>query len=106
MSSNESGIFVVGHNILVIPKLTEARTDSGIYLPEDKVARENQVQITGVVVGIGAECWSDKKTRYCNIGDEIMFAKLKGFFVDGVDGNKYRMIQDLDVLAVVGVKND
>ena len=102
--SNESGYFPVGHNILVVPKLTEARTDSGIYLPEDKVARENQVQITGVVVGIGEECWSDKKTRYCNVGDEVMFAKLKGFFIDGDDGNKYRMLMDLDILAIKGVR--
>jgi len=106
MTTNESGFFPVGHNILVIPDLKEDVSPGGIVLPEDYVSRNRQVQITGTVVGIGAECWSDKKTRYCNVGDRVMFAKLKGFFVDGDDGIKYRMLQDLDILAVKGVGNE
>ena len=34
------------------------------------------------------------------VGQEILFVKHAGTFVDGVDGEKYRVIKDADVVAV------
>ena len=102
--SNTSGWFPLLHRVLVKPVEVEIKKGA-IYIPDDVTMRDEQAQIEGVVVALGPEVFSDKPNSVMpKPGDTVMFAKLAGFFVKGVDGQKYRMINDLDLVAVKGAK--
>ncbi len=99
---NTSGWFPLLHRVLVLPTEVEIKKGA-IYIPEEISNRDEQVQVVGVVVATGPEVFSDKPNSVVpKEGDTVMFSKLAGFFVLGEDGKKYRMINDLDLVAVQG----
>jgi co-chaperonin GroES (HSP10) len=72
---------------------------------------ENSGQQTGKVLGIGATCWTDATgnpmVRWCEVGDKILFSKHAARFIytpgeDDVAPEEYAVINDTDVIAVVG----
>ncbi len=79
----------MGTRILVKPLEQEAKTSSGLYIPE--TAKEKPQ--TGVVVATG-----DDEGIKLKIDDKILFAKYSGteFRMDGVD---YLLMECGDVLA-------
>lgn len=103
---NTSGWFPLLHKIVVLPE--EAKIKKGaIYIPPEYTQRDDMVQVTGIVVACGPEVLSDKPSSVVpKPGDVIMFGKLAGSFFQGVDGITYRMIQDLDLVAIRGVENE
>ena len=104
--TNNSGWFPLLHKIIILPEEVDIKK-SMIYVPEEFTARDEQVQVLGTVVACGPEVFSDKpNSTVPKPGDVVMFAKLAGHFFKGVDGIKYRMIQDLDIVAVKGVKHE
>lgn len=99
---------VKGYRILVIADEVEKVSEGGIikvYLDE----RVEQAALqTGIVFGIGNTCWKgDAFTDpWCEIGDHILFSKHSGRFVeDPTDGSEYLIMNDTDVLCVIG-END
>lgn len=108
--SNTSGWFPLLHRVLVKPEETELEKlekKSGLIISGLETVREEQAQVTGTVVAAGPEVFSDKpNSRVPQEGDVVMFAKLAGFFVKGADGQKYRMINDLDIVAIKGYNKE
>ena len=99
---NMSGWFPLLHRVLVLPEEVEIKKGA-IYVPEEFTARDEQAQVTGVFVAAGPEAFKDQRNSVLpKPGDNVMFGKLAGFFVRGADGKKYRMINDLDLVAVQG----
>lgn len=99
---NNSGWFPLLHKIIVLPKDAEIKKGQ-VYIPEEFTQRDDQIQVEGVVVALGPEVFSDKRNSVApKLGDTIMFGKLAGSFFKGLDGVKYRMIQDLDLVAIKG----
>lgn len=99
---NESGIYPVGHRILILPEQVEEKTEAGIILhTTSQKAREEMAQINGVVVEVGTTAYRDQPSSWCKVGDKVIFGKYSGLIYDGADGKKYRIINDLDVVAVV-----
>jgi co-chaperonin GroES (HSP10) len=98
---NKSGINPVGFRILVLPEDVEEVTESGIVIHTATTKKEEQAITEGIVIDIGSEAYADKKSAWCKIGDRIIFAKYAGFFQEGKDGKKYRVINDLEVVAVL-----
>lgn len=106
MSENTSGWFPALHRVLVLPEELEIR-QGAVYIPEEITLKDEQVQIEGVVIGCGPEVFGDQpNSTVPKIGDTVMFAKLAGFFIKGVDGKRYRMINDLDIVAFKGEKDE
>ena len=104
---NISGISPKGHRILVLPEQVEATTASGIIVHTDSQGeREALAQMYGIVVAMGADCYTDTASVWCKIGDRVSFAKYSGLIYTGKDDKKYRCINDLDIVATVeeGVK--
>lgn len=104
---NESGITPKGHRVLVLPNQVEEKTESGIILGTgSQLDREALAQMYGVVVAMGSTCYADQPEAWCSVGDRVSFGKYSGLIYTGVDGKKYRMINDLDVVGTVeeGVK--
>ncbi len=101
---NTSGIIPVGHRLLVKPAQVEEKTESGIIVSVGVQAdRERLAQIKGVVVAVGSTAYSDQPTPWCKEGDFITFGKYSGLIYKGdetLDGEEYRVINDLDVVAI------
>jgi len=105
---NKSGWFPLLHKIIILPEETEMEKlekKTGFIIPGLEGEREAQVQVRGTVIAVGPEVFSDQPHSIVPMpGDVVMFSKLSGYFFDGEDGIKYRMIQDLDLAAVKGRK--
>src|SRR3990167_469711 len=103
---NESGIYPVGHRILILPEQVEEKTQSGIIVHSaSQLAREEMAQINGLVVALGNTAYQDQPDSWCKVGDRVIIGKYSGLIYDGNDGKKYRVINDLDVVALAERKD-
>lgn len=113
-----------GKRVLVYPLPTERVTEGGIILHDTASDREDMKQIEVLVLEVGAGCWTDQRDRtckhhtnefgyaetnwelqiaqpWCGPGDKVLIAAYAGLYRKGKDGKHYRIISDLDVVAVV-----
>lgn len=86
---SELKIQPMGARILVKPLEQEAKTSSGLYIPE--TAKEKPQ--TGVVVAVG-----DDEDIKLKVDDRILFAKYTGTEFK-MDGTEYLLMECSDVLA-------
>lgn len=104
---NKAGIVPCGHRVLILPENIEDVTASGIIMyTATQRDREALAQMYGVVVEMGGNCYMDQPSPWCKVGDRVSFAKYSGLVYKGLDEKEYRVINDLDVVAIVeeGVK--
>jgi len=99
--TNNSGIYPKGHRVLIQAEEVEEQTSGGIILTTEMTKREQLAEIRGRVIELGSTAYSDQKEVWCKVGDRVIFAKYSGILYDGKDGKEYRVINDLDVVAVI-----
>ena len=63
--------------------------------------RESMAQTEAEVVALGNTAYSDQPVPWCQVGDKVVFAKYAGTICQGNDGKTYRLINDLDVKAIL-----
>lgn len=98
---NESGFLPLGHRLLVKPDVVQKRTAGGLYLPEETTERDEMAQVKGTVIAVGNGCWKDTTvSEWAKPGDRIVFGKYSGLLWSGHDGEKYRILNDLDVVGL------
>jgi len=99
---NTSGIHPKGHRVLILPDPVEEVTQSGIILSVgENRDRERLAQLKGTIVEIGDSAWLDQPSPWAKVGDHVIFGKYSGLIYDGADEKEYRIINDLDVVALV-----
>jgi len=98
---NKSGIWPTGGHILVLPKKVEEITEGGIILLDDTQDKEQQAATEGILVAIGPSAWRDLDDGmpWASLGDKISYSLYAGVAMTGMDGEKYMLINDNDVLA-------
>jgi len=100
--TNTSGIHPKGHRVLIKPDSVEEVSESGIVLSVGQTAeRERLAQLKGTVIEVGNTAWHDQPEPWAKTGDRIIFGKYSGLIYKGDDQEEYRIISDLDVVAVV-----
>ena len=78
----------------------EEVTAGGIILQRKTVDAEKNLAVWATVVEIGHDCWADKSTDYCEVGDKVLVGQYAGkFHVSPEDGKEYRFLNDLDVIT-------
>ena len=90
----------LGDRLIVEPVEQEEVTASGIVLPE--TAKEKPMQ--GKVLAAGPGVRKDDGARVeldVSVGDTVLYAKYAGTEVK-VSSNKYLILKESDVLAIVG----
>lgn len=101
MSENVSGIIPRGHRVLVLPDQVEEKSAGGIVVVTGSdMKKEELAQINGKVIAMGNTCYHDQTEPWCELGDTVIFGKYSGLFYTGDDGKKYRIVNDLDIVAV------
>lgn len=109
---NSSGIRPVEYNVLVLPDVAEETTSGGVFLPDDVKEKNQFARMDGVIVAASPmaftfDDWPENRlSRKPQIGDRVMFSRYAGDEIDGADGQKYRIMKDRSVMAVVEQKND
>ena len=99
---NTSGIHPKGHRVLILPDAVEEVTQSGIILSVgENRDRERLAQLKGTIVEVGDSAWLDQPSPWAKVGDHVIFGKYSGLIYDGADEKEYRIINDLDVVALV-----
>ena len=86
--------------IVVKPDTADARTESGIYLPE---AAQEKPQ-TGKVIAAGPGKLTDAGERgklSVKKGDTVLFGKYAGSEVD-IDGVEHKIMRESELLAIIG----
>jgi len=99
---NTSGIHPKGHRVLILPDPVEEVTQSGIILSVgENRDRERLAQLKGTIVELGNTAWSDQPSPWAEVGNQVIFGKYSGLIYKGDDDKEYRIINDLDVVAIV-----
>jgi len=115
---NKSGIHPCGDRVLVKPDVIEEVTAGGIVLTASIVEHHMAAQTSGEVIDVGPDAWThfveiNESARgrlatkrgfskpFAQVGDKVMFAKYGGQSVWGKDGVEYRILNDIDVTALI-----
>lgn len=86
--------------VLVKPIEKEARTESGLYLPES--SKERPIQGEVVAVGPGKLLDNGKRaTLSVGIGDRVVYGKYAGSEVE-IKGDKHLILRETELLGVIG----
>lgn len=102
---NTSGIKPIEFNVLVKVKEVRTQTAGGIHIPDEVVDRDQMAEMEGEIVDISPLAFSyeewPKGSRVPCVGERIVFTKYAGAVLDGKDGNKYRLVKDKDIAAIL-----
>jgi len=101
---NTSGIHPIEFNVLVKPEAVEEKQGS-LYKPKESLEREWFEKVRGTLVALSAlafnyDEWPEGSEKP-KVGENVIFARHAGVFVDGEDGKEYRVMKDKDILAVI-----
>ncbi|MBI2357242.1 co-chaperone GroES [Candidatus Dojkabacteria bacterium] len=94
--ANKVPLQPIGERVLLTPTEVEEKTKGGLYVPAS--ANEDKKPATGVVVALGVSTDADFKFSV-SVGDKVYFKKYSPEEVE-VDGKKYLIIEEEDILAV------
>ena len=101
---NNSGFNPLDVRVLVRPDVIEEKIGS-IFIPDQHKDREQMAQIKATLVAVGVNAWSEAKANpdftAPQPGTRVLIAKYGGIVVDGADGEKYRVMNDVDVTATI-----
>lgn len=90
----------LGDRLVVEPQEQEEMTASGLVLPE--TAKEKPQQGAVLAAGPGRRDNDGKRVELdVKVGDVVMYAKYAGTEIK-MDGKKYLILKESDILAIVG----
>lgn len=94
-----------GYRMLIKPVVIEQKTAGGIVLVDESMQYADVACSVGKVVAQGEECYNNKVTRWCEVGDFVLYARHVGQKVEVRNEigeiEKYMIINDDDVRATV-----
>ena len=99
---NGSGFRATGHRLLLLGTQTEEMSSGGLVLLQKTAIGDRDHSVLATVVEIGQDCWFDKSTDYCEVGDTVLVGQYTGKFHQSLkDGKDYRFVSDTDVISVI-----
>ena len=94
----------VGYKLLIAIPPKEEKTEGGILLPEDTRRREEAASITGMILKIGPDAYTDQERfpsgAWWKEGDWIVMRSYTGTRIE-VHAQEFRIINDDSVEAIV-----
>jgi len=102
--TNTSGVRPLDNRVLVKPDNVETVTKGGIILVDTE--KEQMAQVRGTLIAAGVNAWAEAAATSPEFvtpspGTRVLIAKYGGIVIDGEDGEKYRIMNDLDITAVL-----
>lgn len=103
MVANPSGITPLDLRILVKPDPIEEVTKGGIILADTTRDKQKYAATKATLIAVGDNAyqgWSDD-SRKPQPGDRVCYAQYAGAEQKGADGERYCVMNDADLLAVL-----
>lgn len=98
-----------GWRMLILPYRGKAKTQGGVYLPDQVVDDSQLTTVVGYVMKMGNLCYKDESKfpdgPWCKQGDWIIFPRYAGSRFK-IEGGEVRILNDDEVLAVIGDPED
>ena len=98
------GLSPVGYSVLVALDALEEKTVGGIILPDRHKEREDGACERGLVVSVSPMAFQGGDWGYLqeppSTGHVVLFQRYAGSEFEGLDGRKYRIINDSDLKGV------
>ena len=93
-----------GWRILVLPFKGKKKSKGGVYFSDEQIERQQLATVTGNVLAMGPDCYSDKE-RYprgpwCKKGDWVIFARYAGSRFK-IEGGEVRLLNDDQIIATI-----
>jgi chaperonin GroES len=90
--------------VLVKPDPAETKTAGGIILPDAHKDREKFAQTKATVVAMGENAFEEAISRFPGFvrpeaGARVLIGKYSGDNILGLDGQEYRIVNDVDLIA-------
>lgn len=101
---NKSGLYPVEFKILVKLKEVEDVTKGGIIIPATLKEKRQMMQVEGTLIAHGGDAFNDWGGKIPKIGDSVYVAKAAGYQVVGTDKEKYQLMNDKDIAAIIRSK--
>lgn len=104
MPLNKSGIEPLDLRILVKPDPVEERTAGGIILADATKDRKKYAATRATLIAVGDNAfkeWGQATTP--KPGARVCYAQYSGAEQEGLDGERYVLMNDADLLAVIEV---
>jgi co-chaperonin GroES (HSP10) len=100
---NTSGLKPVEYKILIKPEVVELKTSGGIFLPDISHEKEQQAQMSGILVAVSEMAFDEFKPPIPQVGDKVLFRRYAGIrdTIGPKDGAKYWFINDKDIIAII-----
>ena len=91
----------IGYQVVVRPEKFKEKTSGGIILPPSNIDKEQQAARVGEVIAVGPLAFSGEAKGDVKIGDKVIHTRHSGLLVQDGNDNECRIIDDIDVRAVV-----
>ena len=93
-----------GWRILVLPFKGKKKTKGGVYFSDEQIERQQLATVTGNVLAMGPDCYSDKerypRCPWCKKGDWVIFARYAGSRFK-IEGGEVRLLNDDEIIATI-----
>ena len=92
------------HRIILKLDTVEETTASGIVIPKELIKKERKAVEIGTVISIGSTAFRDYggDSDTVAVGDRVIIAQYSGKAVTDTDGNELVVINDEDILVIIG----
>jgi len=98
---NNSGITPIEYKVLVLPDEARKKTAGGVILPDTVNEARQAAEVKATVVEVGGNAFQDFKGTIPAPGDRVTMNKYAGIETEGKDGNKYRLVNDKEIAAII-----
>ncbi len=103
---NKSGITPIEYKVLIKSAEVEKKSTGGIYLPDEHISRLEGAVMEGVIVALSPAAFGFheddvREASSAKVGDKVLFSKYAGQLQDGKDDEKYRLVNDRDIMAIL-----
>ena len=99
-----------GWRLLVMPYKGRAKTEGGVYMPDDVVEREALATVVSYVIRVGPLAYKDKdkfgETPWCEERQWVLIGRYAGARFKLGDDAECRIINDDEVIATISDPDD
>lgn len=100
--SNPSGYRPVDLRILVKPDIADERSKGGVLIPQTTQEKQQYATVKGTLIAAGPNAFKEWGTgAQVDPGARVIIAQYAGSNIVGADGEKYRLMNDADLVAVI-----
>lgn len=98
--NNFKNFKLIWDRLLIKPDPIEEKTSGGLFIPDQAKKKPQTALVMASGTGRTNEQTGIKNPMQCKVGDKVLYCQEEGYPVE-LDGEKYLMINDCEIWAVI-----